>query len=390
MKRRTFLKTAGLSSLCLPHILSCAKDHGGSYIEATGKRFAHLEITGSYRQIGYQIGQVFRGNIKEILKRRSEWHSRLIDRMKSGEGRKLSDKLLALSQRHFPHVIEEIRGIAEGAGIHFDHMWAMNINSELGAVQKEPPGCSSIFVKDADTMWLFHNEDGHTAYKDIMFTINVTPPSRVSYLSLVYPGTIEGNGPSLNSRGIVQTTNYIGSTTSEIGVPRYVIGRAILEAADLTEAIHIATFEQRAYPYHHHLASFVERRYASVETIPGISEVRYPDGIYVHTNHLLFEKTRDYFYQDQEYKNTSSLSRYSVIKEKIQSLDRSDLQKDSLLSILSSHERKPYSPCRHPQQDVFGRTLATACFSINEGRFDLYKGNPCDAVRNNHHLTLGF
>ena len=389
MKRRNFLKIAGLSPFCLTQTFSCTKKNTGTYFEPTDKQFAHLEIKGSYKEIGYQIGHVFRKNIKEIINRRSEWHSGLINILNSEEGRKYSKKLLELSQKHFPNIIEEIRGIADGSGIHFDFIWAMNIKSELGALEKEPPGCSSIFVKDDKNMWLFHNEDGHTAYKDIMFTIKVTPPSGVSFISMVYPGTITGNGPSLNSRGIVQTTNYIGSTKSEIGVPRYIIGRAILEAKDLNEAFQIATFEPRAYPYHHHLASFDEKKYTSVETIPGASEAKYPDGVYFHTNHLLFEKTKDYQFQDQEYKNTSSLSRYIVINEKLNEFENKNIQPDSMLSILSSHERKPYSPCRHPHEDILGQTLGTAFFDINEGQFYLYKGNPCEAVKNNQYITLG-
>jgi isopenicillin-N N-acyltransferase-like protein len=390
MKRRDFLKTIGLSSVCLTQLLTCIQKNVGSYSKPTDKRFAHLEIKGSYREIGYQIGRVFRNNIKEIISRRREWHSGLMSILKSGEGRKYSDKLLELSQKYFPNVIEEIKGIANGAGIHFDYFWAMNIKSELETAKKEPPGCSSIFVKNDKNMWLFHNEDGHTAYKDNMFTIKAIPPSGVSYISLVYPGIISGNGPSLNSRGIVQTTNYISSTQREIGMPRYIIDRAILEAKDLKEAIQIATFEPRAYPYHHNLAGFNEKRYTSVETIPGISEIKHPDGIYFHTNHLLFDKTKHYQFEDQQYKNNSSLSRYIVINEKLNQLETHNLRPDSLLAILSSHERSPYSPCRHPHEDVLGQTLGTAFIDIYEGRFYLYKGNPCNAVKNNQYITMGF
>ena len=120
MKRRNFLKIAGLSSFCLTQLFSCTKKNAGIYFEPTDKRFAHLEIKGSYREIGYQIGHVFRKNIKEIISRRSKWYSVLINILKSREGRKFSDKLLDLSQKHFPNVIEEIEGIADGVGIHFD------------------------------------------------------------------------------------------------------------------------------------------------------------------------------------------------------------------------------------------------------------------------------
>ncbi|MBE9524596.1 MAG: hypothetical protein IMY76_05820 [Chloroflexi bacterium] len=314
----------------------------------------------------------------------------MIHIMNTAAGRNLSDKLLELSQKHCPNVIEEMKGIADGAGIHFDYFWAMTIKSELGAVQKEPPGCSSIFVKDDKKMWLIHNEDGHADYHDIMFTIKVMPPSGVSYISLVYPGTVAGGGPSLNNRGIIQTTNYIGSTKCEIGLPRYVIGRTILEAKDLQEAIQLATFEPRAYPFHHHLASFDEKKYASLETVPGAFELKVPSGVYFHTNHLLFEKTKDYQFQVKGHKNGSSHARYTVIKEKLNQTEANNYQAERMLSILSSHQRAPYSPCRHPQGNITGSTLSTAFFDIIERRFTLYKGNPCQAVKNNQVVTLGF
>jgi predicted choloylglycine hydrolase len=388
MKRRYFLKSIGMSSIALTSILHCKRADNEVFVHPSEKRFAHLEITGSYRDIGFQIGKVFKKNIITIIDLRKTWHNDLIETLRSNKGRQLSSELLRLSRKHFPQVVEEIQGIADGSGLHFDSIWAMCIKSELGTVKKEPPGCSSIFYNDSKNMWLSHNEDGDTAYKDIMFTIKVTPPSGITYMSMVYPGIITGNGPSLNSRGIVQTTNYINSTKSEVGIPRYVIGRAILEANNLEEAIQIASFTPRAYPYHHHLCSLTENKYASVETIPENATVRYPDGIYYHTNHLLFEENKNYIHQDPDYMNSSSVSRFSVIKDKIEQFKVDNMHPDSLLSILSSHESKPYSPCRHPVGEVSGQTLGTAFIDINKGKFLLYKGNPCTAVGSNHFISF--
>jgi isopenicillin-N N-acyltransferase-like protein len=341
-----------------------------------------LEVRGSHHEIGLAIGRRFRDNILTVISRRREWHSDLLRVLASPIGRRRSAELMRLTKLHFPELLDEVRGMAEGAGIDFNAMWAMTIKSELGSLEVEPPGCSTLFYRGEDHSWLCHNEDGHAAYLDQMFLVRVTPPSGVRFVSMVYPGILTGNGPSLNSRGVIQTTNYIGSTRSEIGLPRYVIGRAILEAKSLEEARQIATLEPRAYPYHHNLASLADGRYLSVETVPGASGTVEPSsGLYVHTNHLLHEDTRGYRYQDEQYRSSSSMSRFEVLTGLAAHRESPSFAVDDLLEMLSSHERAPYSPCRHPRASVQGQTLGTAVFDLTGGSFKLARGNPCAATR---------
>jgi predicted choloylglycine hydrolase len=389
MKRRTFLKISAVSPFIFQSFF-CSKDSARTlFTPATDKKFDLLEVKGNYNQIGYQIGHYFRNQINTIIERRSDWHANLLTVLNSDTGKSYSKELYRLTQKIFPHLVEEMKGIADGAGIHFNAFWAMTIKSELGALEPENPGCSTIVYNSENQKWLFHNEDGHTAYHDIMFTVKVHPPSGVSFVSMVYPGVLTGNGPSLNSAGIIQTTNYIGSTTPEIGLPRYVIGRAILEAKTLKEAEELAMMYPRAYPCHHNLASVTEKKFLSVETVPGTSESKSPKGIFFHTNHLLYKTTMLYQHEDQKYKTISSLSRYAVLAEQTQLLkDRSDLQPEDFLNILASHDRAPYSPCRHPEGEVDGQTLGTAFFDLNKGIFRLYKGNPCEAVSNDLYSEL--
>jgi len=76
----------------------------------------------------------------------------------------------------------------------------------------------------------------------------------------------------------------------------------------------------------------------------------------------------------------SSLSRYNVIKEEFDKV-HSLYSETDMINILSSHENKPYSPCRHPLGDVNGRTLSTAVIDFQNGSMKVYKGNPCLAKK---------
>ena len=299
MKRREFLISSLATPVIIKQMLAVEDYTTVNYQAATEKTFEFLEVKGSYYTIGYQTGRQFGSHIKKLIERRSEWHRNLMDILRSQQGQIRSAEYIRLTTKHFPHILEEIRGIADGSGLHFDAVWAMCIKSELGTLDDEPTGCSTIFFKDQQQMWLFHNEDGHVAYRDIMFVLKVNPPSGVNYLSLVYPGIITGNGPSMNSYGIIQATNYIGSTESEIGLPRYVIGRAVLEAKTLKEASEIVTMEPRAYPYHHNIGHLEEKKYYSLETTPLTWQAEEPQSTYCHTNHLLFDKTRVYKAEDE-------------------------------------------------------------------------------------------
>ncbi len=382
MKRRDFIKTSVVTPFMLGHLLVENDEANTKFRPGDVKSFDLLEVKGSYQQIGYQIGHYFGKNIKNVIQRRSSWHANLLEVLRSKEGKQRSQEYLQLSQKHFPHLLEEIKGIADGAGLHFDAVWALCIKSELLAFDREPTDCSTIFYSNEKNKWLFHNEDGHQAYDGQMFVLKVQPPSGVNYLYFVYPGTITGNGPGFNKEGIFQTTNYISSTKSTIGIPRYILGRAVLEAKSIKEVIDVLTMEPRAYPYHHNIGSMNEGKYLSLETTPEKWEVKEPSGTYYHTNHLLFEKTGKYKFEDQDYKYSSSLSRYQVIKNEVKNLKLEKIKYTDILKILTSHTNAPYSPCRHPHGDVKGITLGTVWFDFNRSTMRMFKGNPCQSLPN--------
>jgi len=367
--------------------ISCSSKnefHATLYPE-TERSYPMLEVEGSYYDIGYAIGDNFKDRIKKGFDRRAEWFESMKEFCKNDRDNYI-DKLKEESEKHFPDIMEELRGMADGSGIPFDDLFLFNVKAEIGAkMAAEKPdvaGCSTIHLSDSTHKWLFHNEDGNVAYADLMYVVKATTPSGVTILALTYPGHLMGNGPSMNSNGIVQTTNYIGSAIYKKGVPRYFLNRAPLEAETLDEAVRLSTYTPRAFAYHHNLGSFKEKRLLSVEVTPDNYQVEEPRGIYFHTNHLILPETKDYP-QDTAYVNSSSMSRFTVITGETDSLmTRIRICEEDIISILSSHKGAPYSPCRHPDGEIEGITLSTAFFDLDNGIMRIYKGNPCNAYKN--------
>jgi len=380
LDRRSLIRLLVLSGLSAACARAVRRPSGPDFNPGDRRRFDFIRVRGSYREIGRRLGAAFKDRIRESLRRRAAWMDSLRATAQSARGGAYSDELRRLTRLHFPFVLDEIEGMAEGAGMDFGLLWLLAVQCEMESMRENPDACSTLFFRNTSAAWLFHNEDGNGAYGDLMAVAHVVPPTGVEFISMLYPGVPAGVGPSLNGRGIIQTTNYLGSTHPVAGVPRYALSRAALEAKTLKEALQIAAFTPRAYPCHHNLASAGEGRYVSIEATPEGHALAEPTSLYVHTNHILLGAAGTYPYEEQVYRAKSSVSRYEVIMAALKTLDLKNARAEDFLKILSSHKRAPYSPCRHPRGDVAGLTLGTASYDIRRGAFRLYKGNPCHSV----------
>lgn len=379
LSRRHFI-VASLTSV-VPVLVGCAKkparpsdvDASSATEPEAWAAFPTIEAKGGPAQIGEAIGAATRSRIERVLERRTKWFLDLKDFALADRAARIEAFVRAAESRH-PEVMAEIRGMARGAGRELDDLLVLNLQPELSALKAQAScgDCSTLHVVKDGRIVLAHNEDDDDAYRDQMVVLRIFPSGKPSFVSLAYPGIISGNVPGMNSAGLVRTTNFIGGKEVKPGVPRYVVGRAVLSASTLDEALKIAMGRDAAYTFHLNLGSVKERKLFSVEVAPGgVSEKRETNGeIYLHTNHFLLRATQGIAQQAYP----SSTSRYQVMSQALQSGEQ------DVVKMLSSHDSmtKPYSPCRHPQGDVRGRTIAMALFDIAAGTFTLYEGNPCE------------
>ena len=355
-----------------------------TYLEETETTFPHFEVSGKPYDIGYAIGNKFADKIRKGFELRGKWWKDLKE-FADSQPDALYDTFVAAAKKHTPSVYEELRGWAEGSGVPLRDLVVLNLKAEYGALKDLPraetsskqPGCSTIVVSHGKKIIIAHNEDGNDAYLENMFMLKVKPEGKTSFFCASYPGILPGNAPWVNDKGIIMTTNFIYTKEVKKGVGRYFLDRLAMEANTLDETLEICKHPERAYAYHHVIGSAKDKRVISLEVTPSNHEQLDISGVFIHTNHLVAPSLTSQE-QDKDYVSSSSMTRWKILsKWKEKHKEAGKVTQEDILEVLTSHEGKPYSPCRHPEGDIRGATLLTALFDAGEKTMQVYKKQPC-------------
>jgi len=388
LSRRDFLRyacysAAGAASLPILSCSTTAPTLAEGRLEVPSGGYPLIEVRGrDYGEIGWNLGQAVKARVKEFLALAPDFRTCAAF---AHHSRKKLERMLERTRARFPQIVEELEGMADAWEVPFLELFAYNCRSEIDVMTSTPSGCSTLgWCKDRKAV-LAHNEDGGDLNVGRCYVAKIEPPSGVTFMAFVYPGLLPGNGPGFNRFGLVQTTNYIHPRRVADGVPRYIIGRAVLEAASLTAAVAIVTARGRAFSWHHNLASLPEGRLLSVETYPGRSHVQEIDGPHIHTNHLLHPEMASKNLDEMDVPYESSLTRLRVLRSVINAQGAPRTGK-RMVELLSLHEGRPYSPCRHPEGKIHGVTLGTAVFEGRTPAMTLYHGNPCLGIKQTYAL----
>ncbi len=204
-----------------------------------------------------------------------------------------SDRLNALkaaTAREFPRHMQELEGIADGAGLALDEIFLWNCRGDLRDLDPalDDAGCTTVMLP-GETAVIGHNEDGGEALAGLCFLCDVEPDEGPGFTAFCYPGMLPGHAFGVNRLGLVQTINNIRPHDLTIGVPRHVISRAVLDCRDLDSAVALLQRRDRAAGFHHALGQAGDSRLLSVEAPASgctVVEVQHP---MAHANHLVDE-----------------------------------------------------------------------------------------------------
>jgi hypothetical protein len=349
----------------------------------------YLEITGDHYALGQQLGRASAAFMHERLVHRPGWK-----KVQARRGTKSCRAMEAAARRHFPQYVLEIEGLAAGAELPFEAVFAWHCRYELlalpcrAAPQRRDDGgasyattrslentgdaCTTLAVPTREGVLLAHNEDGMAAYDGHCLWVQAHPDEGLGYSGFHYPGLICGNCFFVNAAGLVQSTNAIVVRRRPAGVPRHIIVRALVDAATTQEVFTLLGGHDRASGCHHMVAQVGAGSALSIEAPAAGCSVLSLEQPYAHSNHLIHEAFLDL----EQRISPSSVARLARAQALLANLpDRVACQ--DVVQILADEEEELPIYRRDPQDREGVRTLATVTFQVGrDGVAWAVYGNP--------------
>lgn len=248
-----------------------------------GLHTVHARAT-SRRELGRVVGEQVRQRVHAAWERDEALH-KLVAWSGTDDGRAIVDAFVKANQTAYPAHAEECAGLAEGLGQLEDHVWIANMRQELVSfLPKEEGvgpavGCTDYHILSVAedgtlaSVWS-HNEDGTAAGErsaGYVVRAELLEPDKppLYFVGYAYPGCLVGWAWAYNLHGIVSTINALTFCAPVVGLAATLVGRDVLEARSLDDAIQRAAVPGQGGAQHLNLGSVREpARHVSIETSP--------------------------------------------------------------------------------------------------------------------------
>jgi isopenicillin-N N-acyltransferase like protein len=349
--------------------------------------YPHIRIKGDPRERGRQYGRL----AAERVRRSVGIYRRIFAYYADWDWDKVTaharDYKPAIEAVH-PRYLEEMAGIAEGAGLAMDDILAINVRTEVmfaAVARKAASECTSFAALPAATA------DGHTLIgenwdwkrhmTDTVVVVEAEQDQGPSYVTVVEAGLLAKAG--MNSAGIGLATNALISDNDcgEPGLPYHVILRAILDAPNLPMALDAVARHHRSSAANYLIASR-EGMAVNIETAPGDHSqvwLTWPErDTLVHTNHYVCETglkdVMRWHTPDSPFRHR----RASILFEEA----RGQLDPAAIQTVMRDHVNHPLGVCSHPdaslpelEQDM---SVLSVIFDLETASMWLADGQPCE------------
>jgi len=258
-----------------------------------------IEVSGTHREVGQQIGEKMKPQLQRIIPRLREqlppgveWKDILL------KGR----LCLAHSRAAYPQFVEELEGIAEAAELPFEEVF-LEISEELwepAAWHADFPtlatGCTDFAARGQATIssatLVAHTNDLPPDAEEDLVILRVQAGDEPEFLGVSVAGL--GFSAGFNAAGISMTGNAVSCSDIRPGVPRMLITRAILAARRLGEAMDACLLPLRASNYNNVVADANGEIYSMEGSATDCEPIYIDENIMAHANHYLSLPMRRY------------------------------------------------------------------------------------------------
>jgi isopenicillin-N N-acyltransferase like protein len=298
--------------------------------------------------------------------------------------------------------LAEMRGIAEGAGVSFGDVLALNLRTEIlfsGKARKiataraaeagRPPAeCTSFCDLRGAEPIAGQNWDWIPFSHDTVVVLESVPDRGPRWVSVVEAGLLAKFG--MNAAGVTVLTNALVTSrdVGEVGVPYHLMLRALLDSPSVEEGLALLDRVERSSSANYLLVG--GGRAVDAETRPGgraeVHRTSVERGQYlVHANH--------FHGGDAEFGSVAEDLGPRVMPDspfrRARGERTAELMPEPSVAgwheVLSDHENFPDSLCCHPNaaEHVLeqGSTVASAIFLPERQEMHLALGHPCVVPR---------
>ena len=321
-----------------------------------------IEIAGDPGTIGRALGEEARSAVREAVLQ-SPTYGELSQWLNSAR----LDGLMAKAKEALPNHFAELEGIAAGAGASIEQIFLWNCRGDLHRLTRGADDCTTLCYPAAPgrPAIIAHNEDGGQELASLGFMARVAPASGLGFTAFCYPGMLPGHAFAVNDAGIVQTINNIAARDLTVGLPRHFVCRAILESANLNQALAWLVHRGRAAGFHHNLGEAANGDLLSVEAPASGCSVVEVTAPRAHANHLIHQDFADL----EQIVSPSSRARQDRA-DALLAEQRGGPPRPLAILFDRENEALPIL-CRGETASGGSYTLATALFTLDEGRVGL-------------------
>ena len=337
-------------------------------------RMPMIELQGTPQDMGEAHGESLRELIREHAQRHLEWilaQSSVV--MNESQLWNRWSPYVTANESNAPNLVEEMRGIARGAGVPFEHIFILNSLLDVGNFRwldcmQGMLGCTSFAVpQESGTgkSLLGQTYDLDAFRRRFNALLRIRPADGPRQLVYTMAGMVGAAG--LNQDGIGININYLSANDCRPGKLHAVIVRQVLASRNLADAVTAPTDAPRAGGSHY-LISDQTGHVVSVET----SATRF-----ALANHYLADWMQP-MGVIRPSSIGSSIARYTALRR---FLMRDGLNRETLKAVTGNHTSYPRSICAHGSPDdpeeFRGATVAAMVQSLSDRTMEICEGCPC-------------